>query len=152
MARSRPRALNPKTEISPRIRSIVQYIRDNEKQDLNKLVTALVPNATTQEGKEPTPDEIEFLKDLRWLVREGFVIEFSSGELRLGSAKGPLPPVSKAKGNQSKAKPSKEKQTTEKRPSAEAKSVLPEEGRLPYAERVTRPRKPAGLLRFPFRR
>lgn len=102
VARSRPRALNPKTEVSPRIRSIVQYIRDNEKQDLNKLVTALVPNASSQDGKEPTPEEIEFLKDLRWLIREGFVIEFSNGELRLGSAKGTLPPASKSKGAEGK--------------------------------------------------
>lgn len=95
VARSRPRAFNAKTEVSPRIRSIVQYIRDNEKQDLHKLVTALVPNASTQEGT-PTPEEIDFLKDLRWLIREGFVIEFSSGELRLGSDKAPLPPASRA--------------------------------------------------------
>lgn len=105
VARSRPRAMSAKTEVSPRIRSILQYIRDNEKQDLHKLVTALVPNASTQEGKEPTPEEIEFLKDLRWLIREGFVIEFSNGELRLGAPKGPLPPVSKTKAQEAVAKP-----------------------------------------------
>ena len=104
VARSRPRPLSAKLDVSPRIRSIVQYIRDNEKQDLNKLVTALVPNAAAREGTEPTPEEIEFLKDLRWLIREGYVIEFSSGELRLGSLKSPLPPAKKGANPQGDAK------------------------------------------------
>ena len=107
VARSRPRALGAKTEVSPRIRSVVQFIRDNEKQDLNKLVTALVPNAARRKAGEPTAEEIGFLKDLRWLIREGFVIEFSNGELRLGSRKSPLPPASKS----SKAARSREKKS-----------------------------------------
>ena len=108
VARSRPRPLGAKLDVSPRIRAITQFIRDNEKQDLNKLVTALVPNAAAREGTEPTPEEIDFLKDLRWLIREGYVIEFSNGELRLGSLKSPLPPAKKtAKPTQGEANPAK---------------------------------------------
>lgn len=145
VARSRPRGLS-KADVSPRIRSIVQYIRDNEKQDLNKLVTALVPNATTQVGSEPTPEEIEFLKDLRWLIREGYVIEFSTGELRLGSSNSTLPPATRSQGSPGAAKTEKEKGD---RPKREKKKRIrkrrPAKRRVP--NKITIMKKKRRLLR-----
>ena len=134
VARSRPRPLSTKLDVSPRIRSIIQYIRDNEKQDLNKLVTALVPNAAAREGSEPTPEEIEFLKDLRWLIREGYVIEFSSGELRLGSLKSPLPTAKTG------AKPSGEASSkSEAKPKPKAKKARKRSARKRVSKRTKSP-------------
>ncbi|MCB1099462.1 MAG: hypothetical protein KDN22_28080 [Verrucomicrobiae bacterium] len=39
--------------------------------------------APTPEIDGPSEDEIGILKDLRWLIREGYVVEYSSGAMRL---------------------------------------------------------------------
>ena len=91
VARSRPKALNLKNDMSPRIHDIVGFIRNNPGEDLHKLVSALVATTPdTAEKNEPTPEEVAVLKDLRWMIREGYVLEFSNGQLRMASDKGPF--------------------------------------------------------------
>ncbi|MEM7386160.1 MAG: hypothetical protein AAF514_14560 [Verrucomicrobiota bacterium] len=58
-------------------------MRDHPGDDLSFLVAALAPPPPGPKPAEPTESEIAVLKDLRWLVREGHVLEFSNGELHL---------------------------------------------------------------------
>ncbi|MFT5854797.1 MAG: hypothetical protein ACI8XO_002044, partial [Verrucomicrobiales bacterium] len=50
---------------------------------LPKPIPKKAPVASKPAAPALTPEEIAVLQDLRWLIREGYVIEFSNGTLKL---------------------------------------------------------------------
>lgn len=145
VSRSRPRPLDPSMTVSERVKSIVQFIRENSLCTYKEVVVSLVPQsaqslelasakesagetaaeaapasaapaeetphaaaaeappageaaavetaeaappAEAETGSAAEPSEadregIAVLQDLRWLIREGYVTEFSNGQLRV---------------------------------------------------------------------
>ncbi len=127
VARSRPRPFDPQAGggASPRVQSIVRFIRDNPGNDLHRLVSTLAPNGAATESNEPTPEEVDILKDLRWLIREGYVIEFSNGELLMAGDRRPAAKAKRDKGpkqqpSQKKERPAKKAKATTTGPKTKA--------------------------------
>src|SRR5690606_9635951 len=106
-------------EMSDRIRAIVAFVQKNPGEDLNQLVASLVPNPSAIES-EPSPEELGVLKDLRWMIREGYITEFSNGELHLGLPRQAHSPKKKVAAK----KPKEAKQQTAK-PQAKKREETP---------------------------
>lgn len=104
VARSRPRGLDLGPDMSPRIGQIVSFVQNNPGKDLNILVSALVETRAPEGAAEPSAEEVAMLKDLRWLIREGYVTEFSDGGLQVLAGPRGLQPVHR------QARPEKKKQ------------------------------------------
>ena len=89
----------------------------------------------------PTPEEVAVLRDLRWLVREGYVIEYSSGEIYLAEPRPHGKGESKKKQNEKR----KRKRSSRKRSSARRKRTHRGRTLLALKSRRRRLRKPALL-------
>jgi hypothetical protein len=66
------------------------------------------PTSTPTAPTQVSEDQVPFLTDLRWLVREGFVTEFYKGGLRVVTRQDP-PPEKKVENAPSEKKPAAEK-------------------------------------------
>jgi hypothetical protein len=88
---TRPKPLKTATELSERVASLVDCIRKNRDATIALVITSLAGSEAKSENRALTPQEIELLRDLRWLVREGHVIEFSNGNLRVVGDREPRP-------------------------------------------------------------
>ncbi|MEZ5329887.1 MAG: hypothetical protein R3F19_32980 [Verrucomicrobiales bacterium] len=75
--------------------------------------------APTPEIDGPSEDEIGILKDLRWLIREGYVVEYSSGAMRLARNAAPRKRPAKKKKATAPAAPAADAA------SAETETVVP---------------------------
>lgn len=101
VAIARPHFLDVEaTPVSDGVRRIVDFINAHPKSNRKKLVEALVPapevpavSASASPETAPTtalsPLQDAVISDLHWLVHQGHVIEFATGEL--DTAKKPLP-------------------------------------------------------------
>ncbi len=112
VCRSRPQFLGDEVILSERIRSIVEMVRANPGISYGKIVGLLAPAvvepvaaapepAATDEASAPAGEiasapapvaapapmlsmgELAIMQDIKWLVQEGFLTEFSTGELHL---------------------------------------------------------------------
>jgi hypothetical protein len=87
-----------RTSVSPSINGILEKLTDgagmNRKQLANKLVEGLTDAAAIDRVK------LSLASDLRWLISEGYVIEFNDGTLELPRAKAPAvgQPIAKQQG------------------------------------------------------
>jgi hypothetical protein len=122
---SRPRALANDTVLTDRLVQMLNHIKDKPGTLAADLISHLngesapKKNAASAAGKEapkvpvePSKDELAMLADLRWLLAEGYLIEFPSSELLHGTA------VSVDKRKRRPAKRSKKKSVPAKKAAA----------------------------------
>ncbi len=94
VSRVKPRAVDPGVIFSERIKAIVEVVRREPGILASKLVEAVAPSPAAEAAKEGEPaeskqkqftdDQVQVLRDLRWLSDEGYVIEYSDGPVFLG--------------------------------------------------------------------
>lgn len=135
VSRVKPRAVDAGMVFSDRLTLVVETLKANHGMPLQKLVEAIVPSPPSAEPvapdapKHPTDEQIEVIKDIRWLANEGYVIEYSDGMVFLG-VQGETP----AKKEAPVAKPKEEGKT----PSTEA----PAESAVAPAAEAEQPEAP----------
>jgi hypothetical protein len=105
VSRVRPRAVDPSVVFSAPLAKIVELLKQNSGgMHLHTLVESIAPSPPKDddaplpvEGEAPklTQQQMEALKDIRWLATEGYVIEYSDGMIFLG-VQGEPAPVKKA--------------------------------------------------------
>lgn len=102
VCRSRPHFIGPEVILSDRVRGIIEMVRANPGIQYSKVVSTLAPHTpapepvakeTAAEGETPTEtspvlpqlstEELAIMQDLKWLVQEGYITEFNSGELHI---------------------------------------------------------------------
>lgn len=117
---SRPRALAEDTVLTDRLLLMLNFINEHPGTLAGKLVKHLLGDKTPELGDqgntpepqaEPSKAELGLLADLRWLLTEGYLIEFPSSELLPGTAVS----VDKRKRHPSK-RPKKKRSPTKKAP------------------------------------
>lgn len=90
VCRMKPRAIDPGMVFSTRLSQIVDLLKGSQGMPMQKLVESIVPSPEAAEGtdpsapKHPTDEQINVIKDIRWLANEGYVIEYSDGMVFLG--------------------------------------------------------------------
>ena len=87
VSKARPRPLDPTVMLSDDVSLIVDTIRARPGIRVSELVTFLAPKSSSDpelKSGELTPRETAILTHLRWLIDEGFVIEYASTALFLG--------------------------------------------------------------------
>ena len=149
-AANRPHQLISDTPLSDSIRAIFEYISAMPKPKVTDLLEALAPtpgeaveiptevptkDAEASPPKQLTPAQVAVLKDLRWLIGEGYVIEFSDGTLdavrvRPKEEPKPEPKKKEAPKEASKAETPKESRRS---PKEEPKAEAPKEEPAPPA-------------------
>ncbi|HUF63825.1 MAG TPA: hypothetical protein VMN36_17235 [Verrucomicrobiales bacterium] len=80
---TRPRPLDSQTDFSARIAGIVAHLRQHPGITMAQAIASLAGPVEPPENRQLTQQEIDHLRDLRWLIREGHVIEFSNAALQL---------------------------------------------------------------------
>ncbi len=86
----RPKAID-KSVVSDSVRTILQALKASPRINRKDLAVKLIPaEAANEEAK------LKLASDLRWLVREGHVVEFNDGSLDLPRVKAPPEPPQKA--------------------------------------------------------
>ncbi|MBP7950620.1 MAG: hypothetical protein KA004_13290 [Verrucomicrobiales bacterium] len=99
VCRSRPHFIGDNIVLSNRVRSIIEMVRANPGIAFSKVVATLAPSAppvatpTPAEGEAPataepaapilSTEELAIMQDLKWLVQEGYITEFSGGDLHI---------------------------------------------------------------------
>lgn len=118
-SRVRPRAIDPKTVFSERVTAMVNLLKKApgglQAKDLVSAVLPpeALPVAPSQDGSTAlTDDQVVVLKDLRWLVNEGYLIEYSDGLVCLG-VQGESVPKPKIVAQKSKSTPDQESVPTQ---------------------------------------
>ncbi|MBE7494185.1 MAG: hypothetical protein HS117_04535 [Verrucomicrobiaceae bacterium] len=101
VSRVRPRAVDPSVVFSAPLAKLVELLKQNSGgMHLHALVEAIAPSPPRDEDApplapgetpKPTQQQIEVLKDIRWLTNEGYVIEYSDGMIFLGVQGEPQP-------------------------------------------------------------
>lgn len=87
VSKARPRPLDPTVMLADDVSLIVDTIRARPGIRVSELVTFLAPKSSSDpelKSGELTPRETAILTHLRWLIDEGFVIEYASTALFLG--------------------------------------------------------------------
>lgn len=137
VCRSRPQFIGAGITLSERVRSIVEMVRANPGISYGKVVSTLAPPVPPSEptpaaeapeaAESPTPPavptlspaELAIMQDIKWLVQEGYLTEFSNGELHVlgrqrphddGSHAPPSKPVEQRKEETQTNQPSNEVQ------------------------------------------
>src|SRR4029077_10287981 len=88
-----PRAFrHDETGVSPQVQTILQAIGAAPRIGRKELADKLIVDPSTRLGTSLTAEEAERAKlslasDLRWMINEGYVIEFNDGSLDLPRAK-----------------------------------------------------------------
>jgi hypothetical protein len=95
---ARPQYLDiEQTPVSENIKQIIDFIQNNPRTNRYQLLTALIPDtnspATTEDSSELSPQEVNILRDLHWLIHQGHAIEFANGQLELAKKPKPKPEV-----------------------------------------------------------
>lgn len=81
----RPRTIDEAT-VSDSVRTILQTLKASPRPNRKDLAEKLIPaEAAGEEAR------LKLASDLRWLVREGYVVEFNDGSLDLPRTKAPNP-------------------------------------------------------------
>lgn len=122
----RPKPISPDDTLSEAINTIVTFIRENQRVTSKEIIDAVAPSSINAESSKDTkneeekeanlsskteddetpsttelhlsPEQMQVLKDLNWLLREGAVIAFGDGKIELAKAK-----ISKAKKEKTKS-------------------------------------------------
>ena len=89
ISRSKPQRFESITHLSEQIQKIIVYLREHVGCKRKQLLAHIVPqSAATPKALEavvaPSPtssEEDRVLADLHWLIQDGYVVEFSSGQL-----------------------------------------------------------------------
>ena len=121
---ARPRSITGESDMTDRVRQIVEHVRVYPNVKVPKLLESVIDgfiaprNEEEMAGHKPTEEEMSYLRDIRWLTKEGYLIEYSSGELVLGHAepgREQRPAKKKSAGPKADAgsKPKQEKSSTE---------------------------------------
>lgn len=90
VCRMKPRAVEAGMVFSDRLAQIVEILKGAQGMSMQALVEKIVPSPPAAEGtdpatpKQPTDEQINVIKDIRWLANEGYVIEYSDGMVFLG--------------------------------------------------------------------
>jgi hypothetical protein len=99
---SRPHHLDlDNTPVSESIRDIVSFITETENCTRRSMLEKFAPEPEAPEGAEEkpeaqlSPERTAVLSDLHWLVHQGHVIEYASGQMEV--APKPQPPQQKKK-------------------------------------------------------
>jgi len=124
--------VDPSVVFSAPLAKIVELLKQNSGgMHLHALVEAIAPSPPRDddapvpvpgEAPKPTQQQIEVLKDIRWLTNEGYVIEYSDGMIFLG-----------VQGEPSPAKKDEEAPKAEKAEKP-AKAQKPRKARVPVIE------------------
>ncbi|NOX99927.1 MAG: hypothetical protein GXP30_09385 [Verrucomicrobia bacterium] len=119
---SRPRALAKETVLTDRLVVMLNHIIEKPGTLAGDLIKHLLgetgPTAKekTEAPAEPSKPELALLSDLRWLLAEGYLIEFPNSELLPGTA------VSADKRKRKPSKRSKKKRPAKKKAATEIKA------------------------------
>lgn len=119
---SRPRALAKETVLTDRLVLMLNHIKEKPGTLAGDLIkhlqgnTASAAKETQEAPSEPSKKELALLADLRWLLAEGYLIEFPNSELIPGTD------VSADKRKRRPAKRSKKKRPAKKNPTTEIKA------------------------------
>ncbi|HEY1050037.1 MAG TPA: hypothetical protein VGE39_09795 [Prosthecobacter sp.] len=121
VCRMKPRAIDAGMVFSDRLTQIVDILKGSQGMPMQKLVESIVPSPEAAEGtdpaapKQPTDEQINVIKDIRWLANEGYVIEYSDGMVFLGVQGEPQkePAAKKGKEAPATAEPVKTEESTE---------------------------------------
>ncbi|MBX7157653.1 MAG: hypothetical protein K1X66_04625 [Verrucomicrobiae bacterium] len=96
---ARPQYLDiEQTPVSENIKQIIDFIQNNPRTNRYQLLTALIADSnstTTADSSELSPQEVNILRDLHWLIHQGHAIEFANGQLELAKKPKPKPEVAK---------------------------------------------------------
>ncbi len=121
-----PKSTTKPAETEPKEKPAESSAEENQPEE-PKAADETQPPVESEQQKQPAPrklseEEIAVLNDLRWLTHAGFVIEFSSGKLRLGRN-----PQSREKRSSadSSAKPEKPKKPEKQEPTDAAEKSSP---------------------------
>ncbi len=143
---ARPRSISGESGMTDRIRQIVEHVRVYPNVKVPKLLESVIDgfiaprNEEEMAGHKPTDEEMSYLRDIRWLTKEGYLIEYATGELVLGHAEPNRERPAKKKSASpkteadSKAKKAESPPEVGKIESAEAAAPAPE---APVAEAET---------------
>ncbi len=121
VCRMKPRAIDSGMVFSDRLTQIVDILKGSQGMPMQKLVESIVPSPEAAEGtdpaapKQPTDEQINVIKDIRWLANEGYVIEYSDGMVFLGVQGEPQKEAAAKKGKEAlgSAEPVKTEESTE---------------------------------------
>jgi hypothetical protein len=137
VSRVRPRAMDPSVVFSAPLAKIVEFLKNGAGMHLHQLVEAIAPSpprdddapvSNPAELAKPTQQQVEVIKDIRWLANEGYVIEYSDGMIFLGVQGEPVavPQAKKAESAvQSSPVPAKEATAAVPPPAAPASEIAP---------------------------
>jgi hypothetical protein len=76
------------TSVSPQVQAILQAITENPRSNRKDLAEKLIVDVAAEEAEQP---KLALASDLRWLISEGYLIEFNDGSLDLPRVKTPNP-------------------------------------------------------------
>jgi hypothetical protein len=88
LSRIKPLLIDPSTVFTDRVNQLINYLKESQQGvDLVKIIKTLAPAETTDENQEPSEnlstEQLNVLRDLRWLVNEGYAIEYTDGKVFL---------------------------------------------------------------------
>lgn len=143
VCRVKPRAVESGMIFSDRLADIVEVLKKNHGMPMQTLVESIVPSPPAPEGtspnapKQPTEEQINVIKDIRWLANEGYVIEYSDGMVFLG-VQGEPQQQPAAKKDAAAEKPATETAATEEAEAPAGEAVVEEAaGAAPAADDVS---------------
>lgn len=105
---AKPRFIPDEAELTERIKSIVDFVRSKPDGKVVQMLAKLLPGyVIPKKGdnpaqREPFPGELELLSDLRWLVMEGYIIEYPDSRIEIAKT---APPPPKAPAPKADAEP-----------------------------------------------
>lgn len=134
VSRVRPRAVDPSVVFSAPLAKIVETLKQSKDGiTVQALVESIAPPPPRDEDAPPpaenepvklTQQQMEVLKDIRWLTSEGYVIEYSDNMLFLG-VQGDNPPAGAKKDDESEKAPKPEKPAKAEKPQKPRKARVP---------------------------
>jgi hypothetical protein len=88
LSRIKPLLIDPSTVFTDRVNQLINYLKESQQGvDLVKIIKTLAPSETTEENSESSEklstEQLNVLRDLRWLVNEGYAIEYTDGKVFL---------------------------------------------------------------------
>lgn len=144
VCRVKPRAIESGMVFSDRLATIVELLKTKHGMPMQTLVETIVPSPPVPEGtdpkapKHPTDEQINVIKDIRWLANEGYVIEYSDGMVFLGvqgdAAAKKEAPATKTSSEEKAPEAEAPAEAAEAKPADESVAEAPAEPVAPAAE------------------
>jgi hypothetical protein len=92
VSRVRPQRFESTQGLTEHVQKIITFLRAHDGVTVKKLLAQLLPAPDPANSQTATTDEQLMLADLHWLIRDGFVVEFSNGRLWAPADQPPPPP------------------------------------------------------------